>query len=77
MTNIFHRKIFYFCYFSQLSFNFYFFATSLSHFTIVSDANAQTPSQIEMARQMGIDIEDYIEEIMIMKQALVNNTKIL
>ena len=29
------------------------------HFTIVSDANAQTPSQIEMARQMGIDIEDF------------------
>ena len=32
------------------------------YLTTLSDANAQTPEQIEMARQFGIDIEDFVKD---------------
>ena len=31
------------------------------YLTTLSDANAQSPEQIEMARQFGIDIEDFVK----------------
>ena len=63
MTNIFTRKIIsYSCKSLAALALICIFSQTFKSLSIFSGANAQSADQIEMARQLGIDIDDYIDK---------------